>query len=96
MSNMKLFESKIALLRNDCVHTLIAGLPLGEKIDGFEGEGKWDGMGYRLPDACGYEGFVYYRGAMWLVQLGVHYSPRVIDLETLCKYVDLVIDKYHI
>lgn len=83
------FTKRVDKLRNDCLEAISNGwVGNSERI---EPDGR---LGYYLDDNCEYDAIVWTNGSWHLAQNGYYYDIYTVPIETLCNYVDYIIETY--
>lgn len=85
-------SDKAAQLRKECLSILSSGMANAQLIESYNSDYK----GFYLPCeySYNYDAFIFIDNRWELLQNGYLYSTNCIDIETLCKYVEQVIQDY--
>ena len=84
------FTKRVDKLRNDCLITLSDGIFETVSIVGD----TFAYSGFYLQESCDYDAIVWVDNEWKLKQGEYLYSVYAVPVETLCKYVDYIIETY--
>lgn len=84
------FTKRVDKLRNDCLTTLSDGIL---ETDSNVGD-TFAYSGFYLQESCDYDAIVWVDNEWQLKQGEYLYSVYAVPVETLCNYVDYIIERY--